>query len=225
MYGNDPKRASRNSASPQRRLSKAIAAGETPHEAVLRTYPDATPCLAAEVPPADARTRHSLANHPGVRLCEPDVPDVDGAKYLAVKEGSIVRFMKPIVLREALQRLEVGSAVLAAGSLRPVVMRTKSGFIADFRGASAVEIEAIIAIAAEAAAEIKDEGPRMDYTLRIRMYRSLNARIRTAAEWERQLMNDPTARGHYTALWCIRVLERACERSEEARAQLLAATT
>jgi len=214
---NTPGRPSRNSSSPARKLSAALASGEDPHTAALRSSPSAEPMVVGMV--TDALTRHSLANHPGLRLAEPNVPD-GGAKYLVVVTGTTHTPIRP--LNEALDALCPGAGILVMGSGRPICMMQPSrNVIVDYRGASVLEMDTILKWAARQNVKATDAGnARSESMLRIRASQSDRVRIVQAAEFERIRIGSPIGKGKYMGIFMLEAIIERVERVEGYRARL-----
>lgn len=163
------------------------------------------------------RHRHAGAHDPAVRLCEPQQPDVTGAKYVVAGGGPPSRAMPLIpAVRWLVDRERVEDAVVVHGSRRPIVSWRTVGRRTvprvDYVGASIAEAKA-----AETSGLLVESGTD-PVILRIRMRRATLERIKRVAEHERQLYNDGRTGKYMSAAVLTPILDWLERREAEVEA-------
>lgn len=162
------------------------------------------------------RHRHAGAKDPRIRLCEPNLPDVTGAKYLVVGGGGPPTGVQPLLnaVERMIDRADHSDRVVAFGSQRPIaawkrVAEGRTAIRVDHVGASVVETKAIVESGS------LDERGTDHALLRVRMRRRTLERIREVSEIVRRRYDDPEGReGKYMSTWVLGLILDAMDRVE-----------
>lgn len=214
---------------------EAIARGTPPHDALLHRLGQRV----LEVPAHAASlwtgpmVRHAWANAIGIRLAEPNLPDVTGEKYVVVDERGkaitvplpLVRAVRAMAQRRHLDVIEVvgsGRCVVEWATRKVADGGNASRMQAHFLGASIGEIDALVSDAVAGLFHVGDDA-QGTVVMRIRVRPQLFQRCKSAAEYDRQLLEPNEPKGKYLSAWVRNLLIDACVKSEADRAMARAA--
>lgn len=201
---------------------RRLQSSDTPLTVLAETFPDIDMIATTW---DTWSTEHALTKHAGgfaprLRLAEPDVVDVLGAKYYVHGDPDSTAQPLAETLKILLQRQNTADVVRVHGSGRPIIAWRKHEGVFDrlptvvWEGCSIAEANA--SSRALAAAIPKRTVGRELVTLRVRVKRRTMNRIIAAAEMDQRAHPDGSPRGKSLSAFCLGVLIEAVERIETA---------